>query len=139
MNPDPSKKTILFDGVCNLCNSAVNFIIDRDVNNRFLFAPLQSSVGQQLLETHHLPATFLNSLILVDQDRVYQKSTAALRIAKGLRFPWPLCYVFIGVPAFVRDFVYQIIAKYRYRLFGKSDTCRYPSDEIKSKFLVDLN
>lgn len=135
---NPGQKIILFDGVCNLCNSAVNFIIDRDVNNRFVFAPLQSAIGSQLLEAHQLPPTFLNSLILVEQDRVYQKSTAALRIAKELRFPWSLCYVFIGVPAFVRDFVYQLIARYRYRLFGKSDTCRYPSDEIKSKFLVDL-
>lgn len=139
MKRSPSHKIILFDGVCNLCNSAVNFIIDQDHKDQFVFAPLQSNIGQQLLAQHHLPTDFLHNLIFIDREKVYQKSTAALKIAKELKFPWPLFYIFIIVPPFIRDFFYRAIAKYRYQLFGKSSTCRYPSDEIKAKFLIDSN
>lgn len=132
-----SKKVILFDGVCNLCNSAVNFIIDKDHKDQFVFAPLQSKTGQQLLAQYHLPIDFMNNLILIDEGKLYQKSTAALKIAKALKFPWPVFYVFVIVPLVIRDFFYKILAKYRYKLFGKSAACRYPSDDIKAKFLVD--
>lgn len=129
----------MFDGVCNLCNGAVNFIIDRDIKNQFLFAPLQSEAGQQLLTQYQLPLSSFNSLILLEQGQIYRKSTGALRIAKSLQFPWPLFYAFIFIPPPVRNSVYNFIAKYRYKLFGKSSTCRYPSDAIKAKFLTDIN
>lgn len=139
MKTSLDKKIILFDGVCNLCNGAVNFIIDRDLKNQFLFTPLQSEAGQQLLAQYKLPLSSFNSLVLLEQGQVYQKSTGALRIAKTLRFPWSLFYAFMIIPPPVRNFVYDLIAKYRYKLFGKSSACRYPSDAIKAKFLTDIN
>ncbi len=133
------KKIILFDGVCNLCNSAVNFIIDRDIQDCFVFAPLQSRAGQRLLAQFSLPEDYLHSLILIEEGKIYQKSTAALHIARRLIFPWSMLYVFLAVPVFFRDWIYQLIAKYRYKIFGKSPTCRYPSEDIKKKFLADIN
>ncbi|MFP4089923.1 MAG: thiol-disulfide oxidoreductase DCC family protein [Cyclobacteriaceae bacterium] len=126
---------ILFDGVCNLCNGAVNFIIDRDPKAKFRFASLQSATGQEYLRQHQLPVHELKSLVLVSGNKSYLRSTAALRIARELSGAWPLFYLFIVIPAPVRNLLYDLIAKYRYRLFGKSDTCRYPSADLKSRFL----
>lgn len=126
---------VLFDGVCNLCNHAVLFIIDRDKKNKYKFASLQSVEGKQLLQRFQISTQKLDSLVLISANKAFVKSTAALRIAYNLSGLWPLFYVFIIVPSFIRDIFYNLIAKYRYKMFGKSESCRYPSDELKSRFI----
>lgn len=128
-------KIILFDGVCNLCNSSVNFIIDRDKNNKFKFAALQSETGQKFLEKFSLNASEFDSVILIDDNKFYTKSTAALKIAKEFPSLWKLFYAFIIIPAPLRNVLYDLVAKNRYRLFGKKDSCRMPTPELKEKFL----
>jgi predicted DCC family thiol-disulfide oxidoreductase YuxK len=126
---------ILFDGVCNLCNGAVQFVIKRDNRNQFLFASLQSHEGIEILSEHNLPSKRMNSFFLVENGKVYDKSTAALRVLKKMKGLWPLCYIFIIVPKFIRDGVYDWIAKHRYQWFGRKDECMIPTPELKAKFL----
>ena len=126
---------LLFDGVCNLCNASVRFIVERDPAGRFQFAPLQSDAAGRLLgkAPQPLPDTF----VLVEDGRFFTGSTAALRVARGLRFPWPLAYVFVAVPRPVRDWVYDAVARNRYRWFGRRDVCMVPTTELRSRFLND--
>jgi predicted DCC family thiol-disulfide oxidoreductase YuxK len=128
-------KIILFDGICNLCNSSVDFIIRHDKKNVFRFASLQSDFGQDI--TKKLSPKYLNtdSFILAEGDNFHIKSGAALRTAKYLGFPFNMFYVLIIIPPFIRNFFYDIIAKNRYKWFGKKQTCRVPSPEEKQKFL----
>ena len=126
---------ILFDGVCNLCNGAVQFVIKRDNKNQFLFASLQSGEGKQILEDHNFPMNKMDSFFLVENGKVYDKSTAALKVLKKLSGPWSLLYGFIIVPKFIRDGVYNWIAKNRYQWFGQKDECMIPTAELKAKFL----
>ncbi len=126
---------ILFDGVCNLCNGAVNFVIDRDPDGLFTFGALQSEEAQPILEEYGLSAAYLDSLVLIENGEVYQKSAAALRIARRLRGAWPLLSVFLAVPPVLRDVVYDWIAANRYSWFGKRDECRIPTPELKERFL----
>lgn len=126
---------ILFDGVCNLCSSAVQFVIERDKKNKFLFASLQSDTGYLILKRFNLPANTFNSFILYKDGKIYTKSIGALEVAKQLSGTWPLLYIFIGIPSFIRDKVYDIIARNRYKWFGKKDSCWLPSPFLKSKFL----
>jgi predicted DCC family thiol-disulfide oxidoreductase YuxK len=126
---------ILFDGVCNLCHGAVNFIIDRDPASTFRFASLQSTTGREEVARHGLDPEELSSLVLIDQGRAYRRSTAALRIARRLRFPWNLAFLGMIVPAPLRDWVYDYIAQRRYRWFGKSETCRLPTPDRAGRFL----
>ena len=122
---------VLFDGVCNLCNGAVRFILARDPAARFRFASLQSDAARRLLGDGG-PA---ETIVLLDAGKTYVKSTAALRIARGLRFPWPLLYAFVAVPRPVRDLIYDWVARHRYRWFGKRDTCMLPTPELRERFL----
>lgn len=129
---------VLFDGDCSFCNRSVQFILRRDPGKRFQFAPLQSSIAQRLLQQagrrrEDLP----DSIVLLEQDRLYTKSTAALRIARGLRGLWPLASVFLVFPAFLRDAVYDLIARNRYRWFGRQQTCLIPTPEIRERFLSE--
>ena len=128
---------ILFDGVCNLCNGFVQFVITRDPTARFSFASLQSNAASTLLDRSRLAAPLPDSIVLVDGDRVFTKSTAALRIAKGLGFPWMLAYAGIAVPKPLRDAVYDRLARNRYRWFGKRDVCMIPTPELRRRFLDD--
>jgi len=128
-------KIILFDGVCNLCNSSVNFIIDKDVRNVFKFASLQSETGTKLIKNYNLTAENIDSVILIDNDRAYIKSDAALMIAAELGGVYKILSFMRIIPKFIRDFFYDIIARNRYRWFGKKDVCRIPTPELKSKFL----
>jgi predicted DCC family thiol-disulfide oxidoreductase YuxK len=130
-----NKKIILFDGVCNLCNSSVQFILKRDKKDQFLFASLQGRTGQEYLRTFQLPADTFNSFLLVEGDHYYTRSASALRIARYLGGAWPLLYAFMIVPRFIRDAVYNLIAKNRYRWFGKTDTCWVATPALKAKFL----
>ncbi len=131
----PDKPIILFDGICNLCNAAVQFVIKRDPTAIFSFASLQSNSGQELLKKYDLPVNELNSFVLIQQEQSFTRSTAALKVAKQLKGPIKLLYGFIIVPAFIRNFVYKIIAVNRYRWFGKKDSCMLPTDALKERFL----
>ncbi len=128
---EKDKKILLFDGVCNLCNNAINFVIKRDKANIFKFATLQSKEAQDLGFT----AIDMNSIILIDGDKKYSKSTAALHIAKHLSGGYPLLYAFMVFPKFFRDWIYDIIAKNRYKWFGKKESCMIPTPELQDKFL----
>ena len=130
-----SKPIILFDGVCNLCNNAVQFVINHDSSDKFLFAALQSKTGQQLLQQYNLPKAGFNSLILIQNGKVFLKSTAALLVAKQLTGPVKLLYGFIIVTAFIRNTVYTFIATNRYKWFGKTNSCMIPSSSLRAKFL----
>jgi predicted DCC family thiol-disulfide oxidoreductase YuxK len=125
---------IFFDGFCNLCNSSVQFVIERDPKNIFRFASLQSDYAQEKIVPFHISPEDLDSFILLENDKVYQRSTAALRVALKLTGLWPLLYVFIIVPPFIRNAVYNYIGKNRYKWFGKQESCWVPTPELKSKF-----
>ena len=129
-----NSKVILFDGVCNLCNNSVKFIIKNDKNNIFKFAPLQSEYGINVQNRHNINTNEINSIILIDGEKIYTKSNAALHIAKDLNAPYFVFYIFIIIPVFIRNFIYDLIAKNRYKWFGKMESCMIPSNELKSKF-----
>jgi predicted DCC family thiol-disulfide oxidoreductase YuxK len=131
----PRQSIILFDGVCNLCNTAVQFVIRRDTSNHFLFASLQSEEGKKILAVHGVPANEMNSFILVENGKVYDRSTAALKVARKLKGLWRFLYGFIIVPKFIRDGIYQVISKNRYQWFGKKNECISPAPALKAKFL----
>lgn len=126
---------ILFDGVCNLCNSSVQFVIKHDADKKFMFASLQSTAGQLLLKQFDLPLQDFNSFILIENEKVFLKSTAALMVAKQLKGAVKLLYGFIVVPPFIRNGAYNFIAKNRYKWFGKKDSCILPTPELKARFL----
>jgi len=126
---------LLFDGVCNLCNGFVRFVIRFDEAGTFRFAPLQSDVGQALLDRHDLPTEEFDSVVLIEDGEYATKSTAALRVARRLDGPWPLAYPFVYLPEGLRDWVYDFVADNRYRVFGKKDACPVPDPEIRERFL----
>lgn len=131
------KKIILFDGVCNLCNGAVLFVIKRDKNDVFRFAPLQSEAGRKLANERKIDTDKVDSIILIEpQLAYYTKSDAALKITRSLSGLWPMMTVFLGLPSGFRDWVYDWVAKNRYRWFGKKEECMIPTPEIKNKFLA---
>ncbi|HPH38168.1 MAG TPA: thiol-disulfide oxidoreductase DCC family protein [Sediminibacterium sp.] len=125
---------ILFDGVCNLCNSSVQFVIKHDPKKQFRFASIQGDYGQQVLKQFHLPPDSLNSFILLEDNQIYTHSTGALKVAKQLSGAWPMLYAFIIIPPFIRNAVYQLIANNRYKWFGKKETCAIPSPDLKALF-----
>jgi len=126
---------ILFDGVCNFCNSSVNFVIDRDRKNIFKFASLQSEAGQKILKDNNLPLNEFNTFLLLERGKLYDKSTAALKVTRNLGGLLKLLYVFIIVPPFIRNFFYNLIARNRYKWFGKKDSCRIPTPKERAKFI----
>lgn len=133
MNLD--KPIILFDGVCNLCNASVQFIIKRDSKEYFLFSSLQSDAAQAILLQYKLENLDFNTIILLEDGIIYDKSTAILKIMRKLSGFYKLGYLFIVVPKFIRDFVYKIISKNRYKWFGKRDSCMIPTEELKLRFI----
>ena len=132
-----SHPIVLFDGVCNFCDASVNWIIARDRRGMFRFAALQSAAGERLQREHGLDPTALDTLVLVDGARVYRKSGAALRVLRRLRLPWPILFGMILVPPFIRDFVYDFLARRRYGWFGRKEECMVPAPEVRDRFLVD--
>ncbi|HSN61148.1 MAG TPA: thiol-disulfide oxidoreductase DCC family protein [Ferruginibacter sp.] len=126
---------ILFDGVCNLCNGSVQFVIKHDKAGLFKFASLQSEAGQQLLKKYQLPDTNFNSFVLIQDEKAYTKSTAALMVAKQLKGVVKYLYIFSVIPTFIRDKVYNFIAQNRYSWFGKKDSCMIPSANLEARFL----
>jgi predicted DCC family thiol-disulfide oxidoreductase YuxK len=133
---DSSGHVVLFDGVCNLCNGWVRFVVRRDRRRRFCFASLQSTFGAEVLRRHGLPNDYLGSILFLENGVLFAKSDAVLRIARGLRWPWPLLSIFLVVPRSVRDVVYDWVARNRYRWFGKRETCMLPSTEDAGRFLT---
>ena len=126
---------ILFDGVCNFCNSTVNFILGQDKKQVFRFAALQSEAGQQLLKSYQLPRQDFNSFILIENNKAYRASTAALRLVRHLPWYWQWARIFWIVPRLLRDSVYQFIANNRYKWFGKREACMVPSPDVRKRFL----
>ncbi len=125
----------MFDGICNLCNGVVQFLIRHDKKRIFQFASLQSDAGQALLKKHHLDPLSLKSIVLVEQENTFVRSTAVLKIAFLLGGAWRLAAILYIFPRFIRDFVYSIVARNRYRWFGVQDVCWIPTPELKSRFL----
>lgn len=130
---------VLFDGVCNLCNASVQWVIERDTKGRFRFASLQWAAAKRVLQRADEGVrieTLPDSIVLVDGDKLYTRSTAAIRIARQLRFPYSLFGVFMAVPRPIRDALYNFVARNRYRWFGRRDTCMMPTPDLASRFLV---
>lgn len=127
--------TILFDGVCNLCNGFVQFVIARDPHARYRFAALSSDAARKLLADSGVQGALPDSIVLVENGRVYLRSDVPLRIARSLTFPWPLFSALQIVPRFIRDRVYDVIAARRYRWFGRRDVCMVPTSDLKQRFL----
>jgi len=137
MPPADPGPVVLFDGVCNLCDASVRFVVARDPAGVFRFAALDSSAAQALLEGAERPGSepLPDSVLLVEEGRVYDRSTAALRIARRLGWPWKLAYAFVCIPRFVRDVVYDWVARRRYAWFGRKETCLVPTPELRARFL----
>ncbi|WP_257140948.1 thiol-disulfide oxidoreductase DCC family protein [Bacillus sp. AFS015802] len=125
---------ILFDGVCNLCNNSVRFIIERDPKGFFRFASLQSGIGRELLKKHNIPEN-TDSFVLVGDHHASIESTAALKVCTKLVWPWKIFGLFLIIPKPLRDSLYRIVAKNRYRWFGKQESCMMPSVHIRDRFL----
>src|SRR5690606_3741339 len=131
-----NKQLILFDGVCNLCNNSVQFVIKRDKKNQFLFAPLQGKAGKEVIEEFKIDTTKVDSIILYTPLKgISYKSTATLKVASSLEFPVSLMSVFLIFTAFIIDWLYDFIARNRYKWYGKKDACMMPTPELRYKFL----
>lgn len=127
-------KIILFDGICNFCNNSVRFIIERDPRGSYRFASLQSKIGQELLCKHNIPET-TDSFVLIDEPQAYIESTAALKVCSNLKWPWKIFSVFLLIPKPLRDSIYRVVARNRYRWFGVKESCTLPSGNIRDRFL----
>jgi predicted DCC family thiol-disulfide oxidoreductase YuxK len=131
----PDKPVILFDGVCNLCNGSVQFVIKHDTEQKFLFASLQSEAGQALLKHFGLPTENFNTFVVIENGIIYTKSTGVLKEASILGGWFKIFTIFYLVPAFIRDIFYNFVAKNRFVLFGKKESCMIPTPELKARFL----
>ena len=131
-----TNKIILFDGICNLCNGSVVFVLEHERDSSFRFASIQSEAGQELLQWCRLPSDFSKAVIYIEKGKIYSGSTAALKIGQELRFPWSMhASVGLFVPRFIRDWVYRKIAKNRYQWFGRRDVCMIPNQNLKTRFI----
>jgi len=133
--PGGDHPVLLFDGVCNLCNGVVQFIIPRDPDGEIRFAPLQSAAAKALLSGHGLPPSDLDSVVLVEDGEVYRKSAAVIRVAELLGWPYRAAAVGRAVPESVRDALYDIVAANRYDVFGRKDRCMLPDEDVSDRFL----
>ncbi|HAO05084.1 MAG: thiol-disulfide oxidoreductase DCC family protein [Chitinophagaceae bacterium] len=132
-----SSPIILFDGICNLCNRSVQFIIKHDKEKVYRFAAFQSKAGQKLLQQYNLPLKQYSSFLLIENNKAYSQSTAALKVAKNLSGLVKLAVVFNIVPAGIRNIVYNFVARNRYQWFGKKESCMVPTQDLKARFLTD--
>ncbi|NOT48398.1 MAG: thiol-disulfide oxidoreductase DCC family protein [Acidobacteria bacterium] len=126
---------VLFDGVCNFCNGSVNFIIEHDKAGYFKFAPLQSEIGEKLAEKYGIDRAETDSVVMIEDERAFTHSEAAMRIARRLDGIWSLAYALRIIPRPVRDWAYKLFAKYRYKLFGRRDQCMIPTPDVRARFL----
>ena len=128
---------LLFDGHCSLCNAAVDFVLKRDAKKKLLLASIQGPAGQKVLKKYQLPPSYLETLVLVEEGKLYLGSTAALRVARLLGGGWPLFYALIIIPKGLRDRIYQWIGKHRYQWFGRRASCRMPTASERAHFLKE--
>ena len=128
-------RVLLFDGLCNLCNGTVNFILKRDKFAKYKFASLQSGVGNKLCKQHNIDITEVDSIVLIKDETVFIKSAAVLEIFKDMPKGWRLLRVGVILPKVLLDWLYDVIAKYRYRIFGRKDECPIPAEDIQDRFL----
>ena len=135
MTIQSSSPIILFDGVCNLCTGVVKFAIKRDKKGGLQFASLQSDIAKELMRQHDIDETQLKTFIFIENEKAYLRSTAALKMVRHFKGLWPILYVLIVVPKFIRDAVYKYISNNRYRWFGKEESCMIPTPEIRARFL----
>jgi predicted DCC family thiol-disulfide oxidoreductase YuxK len=126
---------ILFDGICNLCSAFLIFVYERDKRAIFNFAWIQSNQGKQILNYLGLLTKHYETIVYIENGKTYLKSSAFLKIVKHLRFPWPILWVSIIVPRFLRNWLYDIIARNRYKIFGKKEKCMVPTGELTSRFI----
>ena len=134
---EKGKQLVLFDGVCNLCNSSIIYIIKRDKKDIFRFAPLQSEIGQKILNTYQIDTYKTDSILLYAPNKgLFSRSTAVLRVASKLSLPTSLYAVFLIIPAFIRNVIYDFIARNRYKWYGKKESCMIPTPELKKKFFL---
>lgn len=126
---------IFFDGICNLCNASVQFVLARDKKKHYKFAALQSEFAKTTLAKFEVDLDALKSILLLENGKLYSKSTAALRVTKHLGYAWPMLYGFVVVPKFIRNGVYNFVAKNRYKWFGQQESCWIPTPELKDRFL----
>jgi predicted DCC family thiol-disulfide oxidoreductase YuxK len=134
MDEEPAR-ILLFDGICNLCNAMVKFVIRHDTDAKIKFASLQSPNGQAILARHNLGKDQFDSFVYVLNGKIYLKSTAVLRVLRDLGGGWRLFFVFAAIPRFLRDPLYDVVSKVRYRIFGRRESCMVPSPDIQSRFL----
>jgi predicted DCC family thiol-disulfide oxidoreductase YuxK len=130
-----NKNIILFDGKCKLCDFSVNFLLDRDDKDIFRFCTIQSDVGKEILKYHKLPENDISTVVLIENDKAYTKSTAALQSINKIKRPWKYISYLLIIPQFIRDPIYDVIAKNRYHMFGQNTKCRIMTDDIKHKFI----
>lgn len=133
--PMDTERKVLFDGVCNLCDASVQFVIKRDPRGLFRFASFQGDAGANIAREYGVDPDALDTMVLIENGRVYRKSGAALRIARRLLFPWPLLYAFVIVPPIIRDPVYDFIGRRRYAWFGRKEECWVPDASLRARFL----
>ena len=134
-NQQMENPVVLFDGVCNLCNGLVQFVLEHEKTPDIKFGALQSEAGQRELKNHSIDSNS-QSILFIEKNVVYEKSDAVFKIAKHLNSPWSWIVVFGILPKFMNDYFYEVVAKYRYRLFGKSETCKVPAERYSSRFLI---
>ncbi len=127
---------LLFDGLCNLCNGSVNFILKRDKTGKFKFASLQSEIGIELCEKYNIDPNIIDSFVLLKNDKIFIKSDAILEVLNDLSIGWRLFRIGIILPKIIRDYLYDFVAKYRYRIFGKKDECPIPTNDVQDRFLA---
>lgn len=131
-----NKQLVLFDGVCNLCNNAINYVIKHDTHNMFMFTPLQSETGKHIIKKFKIDTNKMDSILLYSSEsELFYKSTAVIKIASKLGFPQNLLSIFYVIPPFMRNWIYDFIAKNRYKWFGKKESCMIPTKELKAKFI----
>lgn len=135
MSIQQEHKIILFDGICNLCNTSVNLVIKKDKKDLFRFAALQSEIGKTYASKFNIDISEIDSILLIDQDKIYVKSTAALHITKSLSGGYPLLFSLMIVPNFIRNWAYDFVARNRYKWYGNRETCMVPTPELREKFL----
>jgi predicted DCC family thiol-disulfide oxidoreductase YuxK len=134
-NKFKNKTILLFDGECNLCNSFVQFILKNEKNNEIQFSSLQSEIGKIILAQHNINTDSINSLVFIENNIPYLKSTAALKISRYLKGIYSLAILFFIIPKFMRDYIYDYIAKNRYNWYGKKDSCIVPTGKLLERFL----
>ncbi len=134
---NPQKQNIIiFDGVCNFCNNGVNFIIKRDKHAKFLFSPMQSNIAQDIMAKYDFDQTNLNTILLIKDGKCFSKSDAVIEITKELSAFWYIFSYFKVFPLFIRDYIYDVVSKNRYKLFGKKSSCIMPTKGLEDRFLV---